>query len=139
MLGCDCRCRGAAAIATAARTAAYWQTLSLRACPALPAGGINDQQYVKLRSEAKAPFRLTRIIFLGGLAAGAALGLFIITGRLLAALQGERALLGCPTGRVLGFQAVRARTWALLCWCAVCGMQGIIAHLQGCARQSRKV
>ncbi|KAL4422500.1 hypothetical protein ABPG75_008697 [Micractinium tetrahymenae] len=51
-------------------------------------GGINDQQYVKLRSEAKAPFRLTRIIFLGGLAAGAALGLFIITGRLVAALQG---------------------------------------------------
>lgn len=107
----------------AARTVASWQTLSLRACPALPAGGINDQQYVKLRSEAKAPFRLTRIIFLGGLAAGAALGLFIITGRLLAALQGERALLGCPTGCVLGFQAVLARTWALLCWCAVCGIR----------------
>ena len=53
-----------------------------------PAGGINEQTYVRLRSEAKAPFRLTRIIFLGGLAAGAGLGLFIITGRLLAALQG---------------------------------------------------
>ncbi|PRW20574.1 LOW PSII ACCUMULATION chloroplastic [Chlorella sorokiniana] len=51
-------------------------------------GGINEQTYVQLRSEAKAPFRLTRIIFLGGLAVGAALGLFIITGRLLAALAG---------------------------------------------------
>jgi len=51
-------------------------------------GGISEQQYVQLRSEAKAPFRLTRIIFIGGLAVGAALGLFIITGRLLAALQG---------------------------------------------------
>lgn len=51
-------------------------------------GGITDQQYVQLRSEAKAPFRLTRIIFLGGLAVGAALGLFIISGRLLVALQG---------------------------------------------------
>lgn len=51
-------------------------------------GGINEQQYVRLRSEAKAPFRLTRIIFLGGLAVGAALGLFIITSRLVAALQG---------------------------------------------------
>lgn len=54
------------------------------------AGGINEQQYVQLRSEAKAPFRLTRIIFVGGLAVGAALGLFIITGRLLAALQGRQ-------------------------------------------------
>ncbi len=59
-----------------------------------PAGGINDQQYVRLRSEAKAPFRLTRIIFLGGLAVGAALGLFIITGRLLAALAGGCSWLG---------------------------------------------
>jgi hypothetical protein len=52
------------------------------------AGGINEQQLVQLRSEAKAPFRLTRIIFVGGLAVGAALGLFIITARLLAAVQG---------------------------------------------------
>ncbi|KAL4854848.1 Protein LOW PSII ACCUMULATION 1 [Chlorella vulgaris] len=51
-------------------------------------GGINEQQLVQLRSEAKAPFRLTRIIFVGGLAVGAALGLFIITARLLAAVQG---------------------------------------------------
>ncbi|KAI7840112.1 hypothetical protein COHA_006153 [Chlorella ohadii] len=59
-------------------------------------GGINDQQYVRLRSEAKAPFRLTRIIFLGGLAVGAALGLFIITGRLLAALAGGCSGEGAP-------------------------------------------
>lgn len=65
--------------------------------PLPPAGGINEQQYVRLRSEAKAPFRLTRIIFLGGLAVGAALGLFIITGRLLGALQGEL----CGAGRIL--------------------------------------
>lgn len=60
----------------------------------LPAGGIKEQQYVQLRSEAKAPFRLTRIILFGGLAAGAALGLFIIAGRLLAALQGGYAFKG---------------------------------------------
>lgn len=52
------------------------------------AGGIKEQQYVRLRSEAKAPFRLPRIVFLGGLAVGAAIGLFIITGRLVAATQG---------------------------------------------------
>ncbi|PSC70246.1 LOW PSII ACCUMULATION chloroplastic [Micractinium conductrix] len=55
---------------------------------AIMRGGINDKQYMQLRSEAKAPFRLTRIIFLGGLAVGAGLGLLIITGRLVAALQG---------------------------------------------------
>lgn len=70
--------------------------------PPPPAGGINDKQYMQLRSEAKAPFRLTRIIFLGGLAVGAGLGLLIITGRLVAALQGE----GHPVG------------W---CCCGICG------------------
>lgn len=65
------------------------QTSSCRPPPSpARAGGINEQTYVRLRSEAKAPFRLTRIIFLGGLAVGAALGLFIITSRLLAALAG---------------------------------------------------
>lgn len=53
---------------------------------------------MRLRSEAKAPFRLTRIIFLGGLAVGAALGLFIITGRLLAAVAGEAQLVGGAAG-----------------------------------------
>lgn len=43
------------------------------------------------RSEAKAPFRLVRLIFLGGLLVGAVVGLLIITARLLQALQGGRA------------------------------------------------
>ena len=67
-------------------TCCHWRT------PPPAAGGINEQTYVRLRSEAKAPFRLTRIIFLGGLAVGAALGLFIIAGRLLAALAGDHGL-----------------------------------------------
>lgn len=40
------------------------------------------------RSEAKAPFRLVRLIVTGGLLAGAALGLLIISARLVQALQG---------------------------------------------------
>lgn len=59
----------------------------------IPSGGVSDEQYVRLRSEAKAPFRLTRVIFLGGLAAGAAIGLLIIAGRLVAALQGALGLI----------------------------------------------
>lgn len=51
-------------------------------------GGLSDDANVKLRAEARAPFRLTRIILLGGLAAGAGLGLLIITTRLIAALKG---------------------------------------------------
>jgi Low psii accumulation1 / Rep27 len=43
------------------------------------------------RSEAKAPFRLVRLIFLGGLLVGAVVGLLIITARLLQALQGGLA------------------------------------------------
>lgn len=52
------------------------------------ASGISDEAYVKLRTEAKAPFRLLRIILFGGLAAGAGLGLIIIITRLIAAVQG---------------------------------------------------
>ena len=51
-------------------------------------GGITDTTYTKLRAEAKAPFRLTRIIFVGGLVLGAGVGLLIITTRLVAALTG---------------------------------------------------
>lgn len=40
------------------------------------------------RSEAKAPFRLVRLIFLGGLLVGAVVGLLIISARLLQALKG---------------------------------------------------
>ena len=52
------------------------------------AGGITNQTYVKLRAEAKSPFRFSRIFLFGALAAGAGIGLFIITGRLVAALRG---------------------------------------------------
>lgn len=52
------------------------------------AGGVSNSGYIKLRTEAKAPFRLTRILFFGALAAGAGLGLLIITSRLVTALQG---------------------------------------------------
>ncbi|KAK9816632.1 hypothetical protein WJX72_003075 [[Myrmecia] bisecta] len=51
-------------------------------------GGLSTRALVGLRSEAKAPFRLTRLILTGGLLAGAGLGLFIITARLVAALKG---------------------------------------------------
>jgi tetratricopeptide (TPR) repeat protein len=51
-------------------------------------GGVSGSSYVKLRSEAKAPFRLTRILLFGALLAGASLGLLIISTRLLSALQG---------------------------------------------------
>lgn len=52
-------------------------------------GGVSDTGLVQLRSEAKAPFRLTRLIFASGLLFGAAVGLLIIGGRLVQALQGE--------------------------------------------------
>lgn len=51
-------------------------------------GGVSSSSYVKLRSEAKAPFRLTRILLFGALLAGASLGLLIISTRLVSALQG---------------------------------------------------
>jgi tetratricopeptide (TPR) repeat protein len=51
-------------------------------------GGISNNSYVKLRAEAKAPLRLPRIFLFSGLAAGAGLGLLIITARLVAATRG---------------------------------------------------
>jgi hypothetical protein len=51
-------------------------------------GGISDSALVQLRSEAKAPFRLARTILVGGLLAGAALGLLFITAKLVQSLQG---------------------------------------------------
>jgi len=51
-------------------------------------GGISDNSYVKLRAEAKSPLRLPRIFLFSGLAAGAGLGLLIITARLVAATRG---------------------------------------------------
>eukprot|EP00775_Hariotina_reticulata_P014332 gene14332-58_t len=51
-------------------------------------GGLSREQKVQLRTEAKAPFRLARIILFGGLGIGAAIGLVIIIGRLAAAIRG---------------------------------------------------
>ena len=60
-----------------------WNTALNRA-----AGGISTNSYMKLRAEAKAPFRPARIFLFGALAAGSGLGLFIITVRLISALKG---------------------------------------------------
>lgn len=51
-------------------------------------GGISSNSYMKLRAEAKSPFRFTRIFLFGALDAGAGIGLFLITVRLIAALKG---------------------------------------------------
>ncbi|EFJ44781.1 acetylglucosaminyltransferase [Volvox carteri f. nagariensis] len=51
-------------------------------------GGISRSTKVDLRTEAKAPFRLPRIILFGGLLGSAAIGLVIIVFRLVKALQG---------------------------------------------------
>ncbi|QDZ21244.1 protein LOW PSII ACCUMULATION 1 [Chloropicon primus] len=52
-------------------------------------GGIrSDEQYAKLRVEAKTPFRTFRLFALGGLDAGAGLGLLIILSRLASAIKG---------------------------------------------------
>lgn len=51
-------------------------------------GGVSAATLVKARTEARAPFRLLRLFLSGGIGAGAALGLLIISARLVAALQG---------------------------------------------------
>ncbi|KAG2448651.1 hypothetical protein HYH02_006008 [Chlamydomonas schloesseri] len=51
-------------------------------------GGMSRQTKADLRTEAKAPFRLPRIILFGGLLAGAGLGLLVILTRLARSLQG---------------------------------------------------
>lgn len=51
-------------------------------------GGVSEKSLVQLRTEAKAPFRLTRLIFGSGLLFGAVVGLFIIGARLIQAIQG---------------------------------------------------
>lgn len=68
-------------------------------------GGLTREMKQELRAEVKAPFRLPRFWILGGLAAGAALGLLIISTRLLAAIKG-----GC------------AACSALAASCAACGL-----------------
>lgn len=52
-------------------------------------GGISsDEQYAKLRVEAKSPFRTFRLFALSGLDAGAGIGLLIILSRLASAIKG---------------------------------------------------
>ncbi|GAX77479.1 hypothetical protein CEUSTIGMA_g4923.t1 [Chlamydomonas eustigma] len=51
-------------------------------------GGLSREMKLDLRSEAKAPFRFPRQFLFGGLAVGAAIGLIIITGRLVLAVKG---------------------------------------------------
>lgn len=51
-------------------------------------GSVSNDQYVKMRAEAKSPFRLSRIFLFGSLLFGASAGLIIITGRLVQALKG---------------------------------------------------
>lgn len=51
-------------------------------------GGVSRSSKIGLRTEARAPFRLPRIVLFGGLSAGAGLGLLVITFRLVKALQG---------------------------------------------------
>lgn len=51
-------------------------------------GGLTSEAYVKLRAEARNPFRPARILIFGALSAGAALGLIIISSRLVSALKG---------------------------------------------------
>ena len=59
------------------------------------------QTKVSARTELRAPLRLARLFASGGLAAGAGLGLIIITGRLVSSLR------GAPQG---AFQAVKPDT-----------------------------
>mmetsp|Transcript_11959 Transcript_11959/g.35812 ORF Transcript_11959/g.35812 Transcript_11959/m.35812 type:complete len:375 (-) Transcript_11959:4171-5295(-) len=51
-------------------------------------GNISDKSLVQLRTEAKAPFRLIRLILASGLLFGAGVGLIIIATRLVQSLQG---------------------------------------------------
>jgi hypothetical protein len=48
---------------------------------------------VGARAEARAPFRLARLFFFGGLGGGAGVGLVVIAGRLVSALRGAQLLL----------------------------------------------
>ena len=53
-------------------------------------GATSSDALVRLRGEAQAPFRLTRLILVGSLDAGAILGLLFIVSRVFSALKGER-------------------------------------------------
>lgn len=81
------------------------------------AGGVTSDAYIKLRAEAKNPFRPARILIFGALAAGASLGLAIIATRLLAALRGgEEAPDLAETAKNFGINAAATVAFAFLLW-----------------------
>ena len=53
-------------------------------------GGVSQSGLVNLRSEAKAPFRLIRVLLVGTVATAAAVSLVITLARLAPALQGRK-------------------------------------------------
>ena len=59
-------------------------------------GAPSGDRLSRLQSEARAPFRFTRLLLLGGFNAGAIVGLLIIVSRLIAALKGDAQACGMP-------------------------------------------
>ena len=53
-------------------------------------GGVTSKGIVKLRTEARAPFRLTRLIFTGGFTLSAVVGVVLLAPRLFTAVKGAR-------------------------------------------------
>ena len=51
-------------------------------------GGVTSSGIVKLRTEARAPFRLTRLIFTGGFTLSAVVGVALLAPRVFSALKG---------------------------------------------------
>ena len=51
-------------------------------------GGVTSKGIVKLRTEARAPFRLTRLIFTGGFTLSAVVGVVLLAPRLFTAVKG---------------------------------------------------
>ena len=62
-------------------------------------GGLSEEGYVRAREEIKAPFRLFRLFFLGGLTIGDTIGLFFSVAQLITALKGARGCGGGVRGR----------------------------------------
>ena len=52
-------------------------------------GGLTRGNLINVRAEARSPFRLVRLLVLGGLSTGALVGLLIILGRLISAAKGK--------------------------------------------------
>jgi hypothetical protein len=94
---------------------------------------MTEQQYIKLRSEAKAPFRFTRMYIFGALAGGAGIGLLIITTRLIAALQGAASLVQ------RGVSAVSCLHSSLVCSCSQSIAACDAASARGAERLDRRL